>query len=759
MFLTSVRDLQTSVGELPMVGRLALLSMAPLTLVLTISFTDGAIQASKADEARQQQLHPQLIKRVRALVDGLEQEQMAAAELVGNGTTTRNATEFNSATKAADALLVEAVVFSYKSSEQRGTRSFGEVFPMNKLLELRSYVNLATVTPTEVLIGYGDVIKTAGRAVLTLEESKPWKKEETSPAIATVCLLYAEATLRLHAAVLALAVNHTSSASDGGLELHQLEMEASGMNSVFYDAFTTLAAADTKRRVASVLESAAWGTIIAERIRTANEFRFSTSLDVLGGDWRSGAAEATELLARSSQGLSDTAASDVDALVADVSFQGRVDIVLCAVAFVFLLVLATLAGLRKRNADVESARKKALQLMVETVNRVAEYASHFSMFDLTVPMLPHGKTLTTLELALMRCMAGLKVVAPALPPELFPERYVIKNEKQCAMEVMMCQLPKHHTEIRGTLTKLLDKTDVTSSKAIVLMMERAKFGMRETEASLLTVSFTWLHDPVDDDASCNQPSMHKNIGGYICLVEAATTRHNGLVHCLCGDRMISAWNVSLPIGNHPLLACKAALSILPGTANFQQPTTNLHVASAVTFGTVVVGNIGFLDDDVLAMSKTNKTDSALGTGTLGSGGFKTFAIYGPAVELGGRISFYQKLYNSSTAVFCDDEIANRVCKELAVKPVEPVRLSDLDDTIVSVFSIMGERNSEEAESQALFKVAYDLFIQRKFLEAEKAFCHFTKVFGYDNVVERLQKLVSLGKTMDETCAKDIDRLN
>ena len=131
------------------------------------------------------------------------------------------------------------------------------------------------------------------------------------------------------------------------------------------------------------------------------------------------------------------------------------------------------------------------------------------------------------------------------------------------------------------------------------------------------------------------------------------------------------------------------------------------------------------------------------------------------VELGGRVVFYQQFY-STASVLCSHEVAVRVDKKLAVKPLEPITRSDTDPSLVKIYSLLGVvqgRNTEQTESLALFNTAYQLFAQRKFLEAEKAFCHHTKVYGYDNVVERLQKLIAQGKSIDDLHMHEVTHLD
>ena len=132
------------------------------------------------------------------------------------------------------------------------------------------------------------------------------------------------------------------------------------------------------------------------------------------------------------------------------------------------------------------------------------------------------------------------------------------------------------------------------------------------------------------------------------------------------------------------------------------------------------------------------------------------------VELGARITYQQKFYNTSTAVFCCGATAKRVGQVYVVKAVEPIHLSDNDPTRVCVYALTGlaaGRLPEQIEELKRFHDAYKMFWDRKFLEAEKAFRAYTKEYGYDNVVERLQTLIIQGHTVCESCTKEVAHLS
>eukprot|EP00754_Rhynchopus_humris_P009348 Rhum_TRINITY_DN13992_c0_g1::Rhum_TRINITY_DN13992_c0_g1_i4::g.66627::m.66627 len=410
--------------------------------------------------------------------------------------------------------------------------------------------------------------------------------------------------------------------------------------------------------------------------------------------------------------------------------------------------------------------------MRDTMHRIGEYTQHFAHFNLSVPQLPSGTAQNALEFSLLRCLSSLKLVCPAIPPEVFPERFVVRRQPNyndtkrlmCDMEVIMNQIPSFPV-----------RTDVGEPQA--LMMKRCALGVAGREATVMTVSLLWAHSLSEEG---NKASRY--LIPYVALVEQLTLQHGGLVHKLVADRMMCTWNLNpggWQGGTYTVRACAAAMAIAPGTAELFAHE-RIHVSVALTHGLLLAGNVGFeaTDDNSLRRStqpsctlSSTEQKALMSAGSdvqqweeprVAQGGFKTYTVIGPPVELGARITYQQKFYNTATAVFCCGATAKRVGQVYVVKAVEPIHLSDSDATRVRVYALTGlaaGRSPEQVEALQRFHDAYKMFWERKFLEAEKAFRAYTKEYGYDNVVERLQTLIIQGHTVCEGCTKEVAHLS
>eukprot|EP00754_Rhynchopus_humris_P009346 Rhum_TRINITY_DN13992_c0_g1::Rhum_TRINITY_DN13992_c0_g1_i3::g.66623::m.66623 len=269
----------------------------------------------------------------------------------------------------------------------------------------------------------------------------------------------------------------------------------------------------------------------------------------------------------------------------------------CASAAALLLfVLSVLGALRWLNKEFEAASALEWRAMRDTMHRIGEYTQHFAHFNLSVPQLPSGTAQNALEFSLLRCLSSLKLVCPAIPPEVFPERFVVRRQPNyndtkrlmCDMEVIMNQIPSFPV-----------RTDVGEPQA--LMMKRCALGVAGREATVMTVSLLWAHSLSEEG---NKASRY--LIPYVALVEQLTLQHGGLVHKLVADRMMCTWNLNpggWQGGTYTVRACAAAMAIAPGTAELFAHE-RIHVSVALTHGLLLAGNVGFeaTDDNSLRRS-------------------------------------------------------------------------------------------------------------------------------------------------------------
>eukprot|EP01063_Lacrimia_lanifica_P040473 TRINITY_DN9179_c0_g1_i1.p1 TRINITY_DN9179_c0_g1~~TRINITY_DN9179_c0_g1_i1.p1 ORF type:complete len:761 (+),score=163.34 TRINITY_DN9179_c0_g1_i1:91-2373(+) len=755
----ATKQVQTHVRQLPFIYRLTLLSLFPFLFILVPScfvFTD---LDSSDTEFELYKFTPTFGAELGTAVNALERERKAALRFA------TNRTEFQEAVRSTDTSLFALKKLSFDSEkslaliERRGTFSYR--FNSKRLTHIRHLILHSGVDQNEIFSTYMDLMRNAGQ---TARLTAQFLEERGQRVGAYFGVSLATSFLKME-----LAARHLGATAS--------EKVFAANRKLYLQWYTDGYAVDQETLLSmhgGVFSDPSWLEYVEEPLPT-----YKALGDEEYAVYEQEDAEVSRLLEKVIDAFNARTLGQLEGGKDDVHTFSALAKAIVVVLCVFLVFECALCVVRMQNSLWETERSEEIALMVETVNRVCEYTSNFALFNLTVKRLPAGKTLTQLELALMKSMSALKVIAPSLPAELFAERYIVKpqvnemtrNAEMCDMEIMMCQLPPLHSDAS------LRKPDYNPLKAIALMTERCKLGMREVEATILTVTFTWIHAQVDaiKDEPCCQP---KNMIAYLRLVEKLTLNHHGLLHKIMGDRILCTWNVGRPVEDHTLLACKAALALLPEAQELYR-SQDITIASAVTFGKVYAGNVGFdafeAPEQMEAEVKPHLSPNsdAVGVSDLGgqdekppeqrhtAPGFKTYAIFGQAIELGGRIVFYQNFYNTATAVLCDEEVANRISQRIDVKPLEPIMRSGTEQEKVKIYTLLGldmGRNMEHLERLELFNEAYKLFINRKFLEAEKAFCNYTKVNGYDNVVERLQKLVSLGKVVDDQYIHDVTHL-
>ena len=566
--------LQRIASGFPVVTKLWLLFLGPLTVILAVCVED-AIQKGNEESRRQAVAQaPAYMNHFESLIQSVTAERAAAMQFL----STRNRTSLEEAHANTDAETAQMNrVLSRLTAEGVSSDSYTKSFSAKDIAHARSLTVSSNIPEKYVFYAYSEVIRNSLSAIFADFHSSPKGMLLTTQ----VSMSISNAYLKLEQAAFLHANSVAPTEVTASMRKRMLKLR------VGRESYTELleGVIPDGTYLDMIHDDAGYKELLK---RDVPEVRMNCSKAETGL-----AAEIVSLLDNAATEISESTVEHIDTSLDAITVHLSLDIACIIVLIVFFAVQVAIMAVRRMNNSYEKDKSEELNAMIDTVDRIAEYSAYFAMFDLRVPLLPAGRTLTHLELTLMKCQAALKIVAPALPPELFPERYVVKQQTEniaqrdmCDMELMMNQLPPHHPDSVPVVHSTL--REANSAKATSLMTRRCKLGLQEQEGAFLTVSFSWLHSRVDN----NNGQQPKYVEPYISLIENAVVTHEGLVHKLCGDRMLCSWNIASWVEESSLLACKAGLAILPATTPLYK-SNEIHVACAVTYGKVLAGNVGF----------------------------------------------------------------------------------------------------------------------------------------------------------------------
>ena len=589
--LHSHKALKDLACRVPVVGRLALMFLGPCLLILCLAAEDAVHMDNEHGQRKTLELAPEYVVAMRRVAESLMHEQDVATYYAS---VFKNATSLREAQEKTDKELAHIGVLLYQTAADSGSDDqsaviFKRSFHWQQLLRARALLARSSISVASIRKLFLEIVGSAIRAYYIAFHGPEKNYALLSCTVASI----QSAFLRLAqtSASYPHGSKHMPSATPqtiaSAVATHSRLETASETYLEFLDGIIFLK--DWATDVSPAYGEAREAT--KQLLDTVNSDVFS-GWSELSGSAVAAWALAQKLIGEVYDATRAVAREQVDVSISAVNEHFALDVVCAVLCVLFVLVLLVITAIRRKQRAFEQSQEAERVIMVDTVDRVAEYCHHFALFDLTVKLLPVEKMLTHLELTLMRCMAALKIAAPSLPAELFPERYILKprekNQAQremCDMELMMNQLPLNHTD-----SSLMEVNAAAGGDAglmtLAVMERRCKLGMKKVEGSFLTVAMTWVHVKVE--ALGGQPKyLHK----YIALVEEIATTHRGLMHKVLGDRILCSWNVGSETANHPLLACQAGLAILPGKDRIE--ADEVHVASAVTHGHVMAGNCGF----------------------------------------------------------------------------------------------------------------------------------------------------------------------
>jgi adenylate cyclase len=218
-----------------------------------------------------------------------------------------------------------------------------------------------------------------------------------------------------------------------------------------------------------------------------------------------------------------------------------------------------------------------------------------------------------------------------------------------------------------------------------------------------TVLFTDLKDFTSISEKMTAPELIEMLNEYFTLTSAKILDRGGLVDKYIGDAIMAVFGAPLPMADHALLACKAALEIAglgsdPRDAEDPRLVTRIGINS----GKMVVGNVGSNDRH-------------------------DYTAIGDTVNLASRLEGTNKVYG--TKIIVSESTLEQVPDVFLVRPLDKLLVKGKQKPVV-IYELISERITAgelELEIVDKFVKALALYRKRAFKDALSVFRHILRV--------------------------------
>lgn len=253
------------------------------------------------------------------------------------------------------------------------------------------------------------------------------------------------------------------------------------------------------------------------------------------------------------------------------------------------------------------------------------------------------------------------------------------------------------TMIKGMFSQYLNPSVVNE---LIAHPEKLRLGGEKKE---LTVFFSDIASFTNFSEKLDAVDLVAILNEYLSAMTEIILRHDGTLDKYVGDAVMAVWGAPIPLQDHALHACRAALEmqqkcreIAEKWAREGKPT--LVVRMGLNTDMMVVGNVG------------------------GASRFD-YTVIGDAVNLGSRLEGANKEYG--TRIMVSERTANLVKNELLCRELDLLRVKGKTQPI-RVYELVGARNSVGKEMQdklAVYEAGLALYRERKFKQAIKEFLY------------------------------------
>lgn len=391
-------------------------------------------------------------------------------------------------------------------------------------------------------------------------------------------------------------------------------------------------------------------------------------------------------------------------------------VLLALVLSAFAIAAADFLFKRFYNSKASREELYHLGVMHDLLIRVSEYAKAIGTFGLEPPPPPkcvvEERRVGIVEQQLQFLVGSLKAIAPFLPPLLFPYNFSVMAEEFSEVKdpgtMVLTETPRSSLDD----VKLILQNPQELSSHFIPMAIKTDIQEQVCDVALLYVSLSVFHEL---DSQEKRALSVEHFQEIVAVIEECVYQHHGILTTVAFERAVAVWNIARKVPNfcEQAAACALALSSRLTKARMEKRVIreNFLVHLGVVGGTVNVGIFGNEERKILS-------------------------FFGPPV-LRGMFVAQTNGYHMTT-VCCDDYVRDAIQKIYYCKPVELIP----DEGCVHQILHKISRDDSELELQlATYCKAFEFFERQYYKSALKAFRAYTKQYGYDSSVERIQALI------------------
>ncbi len=211
---------------------------------------------------------------------------------------------------------------------------------------------------------------------------------------------------------------------------------------------------------------------------------------------------------------------------------------------------------------------------------------------------------------------------------------------------------------------------------IVTHPERLKLGGQEVEGTVLfadLAGFTSLSENMSPDA------LIQLLNEYFSPLTQIILAHRGTLDKFIGDAIMAFWGAPLPLADHAVQACRAALAMQAAMAELRpgwqaRGLPQLTARLGLHTGPLIAGNVG-------SRERFNYT------------------VLGDTVNLASRLEGVNKLYG--TEILCSEAVQRLVAGQFLMRHLDAIRVKGRMQP-VNVFELLGEAADAEPEWLKIF---------------------------------------------------------
>jgi hypothetical protein len=444
-------------------------------------------------------------------------------------------------------------------------------------------------------------------------------------------------------------------------------------------------------------------------------------------------------------------------------------------------VLFTLSAAEQRHHAenvVRSRRDLAMEQTIQYVATVSHAVRHFDLNAAAAEVVAQSGDATTspglciVHNRLQRMVAGLKQLAPSVSPLMFPERAAASAEYYSLVRrsgpagSATVGAAQHGVQAGITTTtapkaaeqRLLTRAAVDGEPLDESTEERVAPRTEPRFATFLAVDMAGL---LEYHTSFDSMEVAKEYVPLLAsLVEECIVLHGGVFHSLHSHALLGSWNASqdAPVPD----ACEAA-----ARAAF-----------------VLVARLGMMRREHAALNNRFEVSIAITAGDITYCVFPQALVSSVAQFVGPPVarlpSVLRTNYHHQTAIAVDDVTAEKLAaRNLPCKPIELLATAminvvkgsegtgnnqagqsakrsrgdsladstraattpETEGLAFELISLAKQRDPDLPAKLAEYKLSFAVYQRGYHAEALKGFRRYTKLYGYDGSVERIQSLI------------------